>query len=412
MLKLNRFLFILLGLAGCGLMANAIGQVYPYAPQIGPAAFVFGGSTGTFVVNGLNGQNFCSVTVTSGSTMGSGTITAKVSNDNGTTYYAVSGVADLGNPASPAATQTITSAGVREAFPVSGSTQFELVLSGATSAAINGTVTCSSANGVVINSSSGGAQPSFSASPPVVVATPAGQVNISCPTCSTGGGAGAFPIALRQSAVYGGSAAAVSTIAPTYPTTPTTGDLLMFIVSVSNFNSNVVSTPSGWTATGATCTNAGSGNPQINTYTKTSAGNETGFSTTQSASGKWSGVLLDFAGSHALDKVGTTNASPIPSPLTYSAPTPSAAPTTGAGIITAGVSGTEYPSTYTVLPGNSNDNWTGGMAGLVQYQSMVVGFWQGTVGTQTLVYPSFMFGNEITGGGPQGSACAVTFSII
>ena len=32
-----------------------------------------------------------------------------------------------------------------------------------------------------------GAAPSFSASPPVVVATPAGQVNISCPTCSTGG---------------------------------------------------------------------------------------------------------------------------------------------------------------------------------------------------------------------------------
>jgi hypothetical protein len=151
-MKLKRFFFVLLTLGGCGLMANALGQQYPYPPQLGPASFTLNGSSGTFVLKGLNGQGFCTAAVPSTATMGSGTITIKLSNDNGSTYYAVSGVADLGNPASPAPSQTITVAGTKLAFPVSGSTDVELVLSGATNAVITGTLTCNAGNAVVITS--------------------------------------------------------------------------------------------------------------------------------------------------------------------------------------------------------------------------------------------------------------------
>jgi hypothetical protein len=165
-MKLKRFFFVLLTLGGCGLMANAIGQQYPYPPQLGPTSFTLNGSSGTFVLKGLNGQGFCTAAVPSTATMGSGTITIKLSNDNGSTYYSVSGVADLGNPASPAPSQTITVAGTKLAFPVSGSTDVELVLSGATNAVITGTLTCNAGNAVVITSGGGSTSaPQNTASP-------------------------------------------------------------------------------------------------------------------------------------------------------------------------------------------------------------------------------------------------------
>jgi hypothetical protein len=148
-MKLKGF-FILLALAGCGLMATAVGQQAP--PNIGPLAFSFNGASGTFVVNGISGQSFCAVTVPSTATMGGGTITMKVTSDNGANYFAVTGLPDLG--AGGSSSQTITSAGTQLTAPVSGKTGFEVVLSGATAAAITGTITCGFGSGVI--GSSGG----------------------------------------------------------------------------------------------------------------------------------------------------------------------------------------------------------------------------------------------------------------
>lgn len=197
-MKLKGF-FTLLLLAGCGLMANALGQSgFQYPPQLGPRAFTLSGSSGSVVAfANLNGQSFCTVAVASSSTMGGGTVTVEVTNDNGASYYPVSGVQDLGNPSSPAPSQTITLAGTKIAVPVSGQTGIELVLSGATGAAITGSVACNAGSGVVLNRAS--AAPFTQATPTggtcINVVTPpaAGSIAYSCasptvapcPTAST-----------------------------------------------------------------------------------------------------------------------------------------------------------------------------------------------------------------------------------
>jgi len=151
-MKIKGF-FCLLLLAGCGLMANAMGQSVP-PPNIGPLTFNLNGSSGTFVIPNINGQSYCVVTVPSTATMGGGTLTMKVSADNGSNYFAVTGLPDLGSGSNPS--QTIGTAGTQLTAPVSGKTNFEVVLSGASGAAITGTVTCGYGSGALGSAGGGG----------------------------------------------------------------------------------------------------------------------------------------------------------------------------------------------------------------------------------------------------------------
>ena len=151
-MQIKRF-FALLLLSSCGLMATAVGQqIFP--PNIGPLPFAFNGASGTFVVPNINGQSFCTVTVPSTATMGSGTNTMKTSADNGANYFSVTGLPDLG--AGTSASSTITVAGTQLTAPVSGKTNFEVVLSGASGAAITGNITCGNGSASLGANSGGG----------------------------------------------------------------------------------------------------------------------------------------------------------------------------------------------------------------------------------------------------------------
>lgn len=177
---IKRFLF-LLALSACAL--PALGQNYP--PNIGPKPFSLNGSAQTLTFSGINGQSYCSVTVPGTETMGGGTITIKTTADNGANYFPVTGVPDLGSGTS--ASSTITVAGTKLSFPVSAQTGFELVLSGATGASINGTWQCSSGAGS-LTSNNAVVTVSFPPTQNVTVVGPTGVA----PTASAGA---AFPAA-------------------------------------------------------------------------------------------------------------------------------------------------------------------------------------------------------------------------
>jgi hypothetical protein len=184
-MKLKGF-FALLLLAGCGLMANALGQNYP--PNL-LQSFSLNGSTGTQRVS-INGQSYCTVTVPSTATMGGGTVTLETSGDNGANYFAVTGLPDLGSGGS--ASTTITVAGKQLTAPVSGKTQFEVVLSGATSAAIDGTIACGNGSGALGSSSS-----ASGGNVTIVAPTDAsGNVKVNTPAPAVTGAAGTTAVAL------------------------------------------------------------------------------------------------------------------------------------------------------------------------------------------------------------------------
>jgi hypothetical protein len=142
---LNLAKAILLGFALTLLPLGASAQV-PYTSfPTQPFSFA---ANGTVTINNIDGMSYCVVTVNSGSTMGSGTITLEVNADATTTYYAVSGAADMGVPGT--VTQTITAAGKHITVPVSGESVLALVLSGATSPVITGNVHCNAAPGAAL----------------------------------------------------------------------------------------------------------------------------------------------------------------------------------------------------------------------------------------------------------------------
>lgn len=161
----------LLGFSGCSLL---LAQV-PVAPNIGPTAFSFNGSAGTLAIRNIAGQSYCTVSVDSTSTMGGGSITLKTSNDNGVSYFNVTGVADLGSGSGPS--QTITLAGTQLTAPVSGKTNFEIVLSGGSNSAITGNILCGNGSGNIAQTNS------ISSLPPVTLVTPV-TVNCQSPACT------------------------------------------------------------------------------------------------------------------------------------------------------------------------------------------------------------------------------------
>lgn len=146
--RLRYYLMTLAALGSCSLM---LAQAPP-VPNIGPVKINLNGASGTTVVPGLSGQSYCTVSIDSTSTMGSGTVTLKTSNDNGASYFNVTGVPDLGNGSG--ASQTITVAGTQLTAPVSGKTNFEVVLSGGSSAAITGNILCGNGSGAIASNNS------------------------------------------------------------------------------------------------------------------------------------------------------------------------------------------------------------------------------------------------------------------
>lgn len=93
-----------------------------------PQTYTFTGATPAPYVIPVTGYNWCTGTASTGATFNGTTLTAKDSNDKGTTYLGVSGSSDLG--ATPAPSQTFTAAGTKLSFPVRSHNLFEIVASG------------------------------------------------------------------------------------------------------------------------------------------------------------------------------------------------------------------------------------------------------------------------------------------
>ena len=171
----------LLGTLGAFAIVLALAQVAPARAQLtGPVqhpSFAWTlTANGSVVANNIQDFGSCVPTIYAGANFGGGTITFKVYGDNGNQSQAVSGVKDLGNPASPAPTQTTTTSG-QWTIPVAGSTQFAIVLSGATSPNISGWLNCNKAAALVGGGGGG------SSAAPTPIPTPANGVYPV--TCST-----------------------------------------------------------------------------------------------------------------------------------------------------------------------------------------------------------------------------------
>ena len=176
----------------------------------------------------------------------------------------------------------------------------------------------------------GGAAPSFSASPPVTVATPIGQVNIAMPyqtpclgvvsgqlavTCACAVASVAsgcsrvshgFPWVLRQSNTFCSTGTATSTMDCTFATSPTSGDFLLAYAAYSCNASGTITTPTGWTIVEGPVCNSPVG---LIVYDKTAAGTETTVAFVQSNSSGISGGMFDFSGARTVDKVAENDLS-------------------------------------------------------------------------------------------------------
>jgi hypothetical protein len=142
-------------LAVLGVGAVALGQNYPPAVQKG---FTLTTASPSYIVSGLNGQSNCTVTIASGATYGSGTLSFYTSGDNGTTYTLTTGIPDLGNPTS-GGSQTTTGSPVKYTVPTAGQTNLELILAGSTGASVSGTVNCNAGVARIGGAGGGGPTP-------------------------------------------------------------------------------------------------------------------------------------------------------------------------------------------------------------------------------------------------------------
>lgn len=223
---------------------------------------------------------------------------------------------------------------------------------------------------------------------------------------AAGGTSAAFPIPFRQAACYGFTKTSPVTCA--LSATATSGDGLLALVGYDC--TSTITTPSGWSAGPTVCDSAS--HVALATYTKTSAGTETGISVGAATNGL-SVALFEFNGSHTIDKNNTSTDSSGTDLDQFPALT---SPTAGAGVIVIS-SGKENncltPSVGSLLPADGSV-WTQGSymtqasAGIVQV--VLLGMWQGTAGTNTLNYPWASYPQIGSCGG--GDVVLMTLSVI
>lgn len=219
-----------------------------------------------------------------------------------------------------------------------------------------------------------------------------------------------FPIPLAQPIIFCNTQTSTS-LTCAFKTPPASGDLLIAIVEYEVWQ-NTFSPPAGWTQLfDTTC---------FPVWYKV-AGTDSGFNITQTTSTQVEIALLDFSGSHSINATNRT------ATITTKTAFWPAAPLTNpsGGIITIGGSGNYSGGPVFINSGLAANDWVTAylfpnMNASTQatttngYDQASIGFWQGTVGINNLVYPTFMLGGQ---GGSQynvGSGadiCSETFAI-
>ena len=227
-----------------------------------------------------------------------------------------------------------------------------------------------------------------------------------------------FPIPFRQGIVECATHG-TSTLTCPYATTPPTGDLLIASIEFPFETGNTFTPPAGWTEILTPSQGFG-------VWTKTASGSDTGFNATQTFTSRTTTIIIDFAGSHTVNSTSaacTTTAAPFWPAAPLASPTPAS----GSGVIIMGATGNTNALQAYINSSLGARDWAeiqlsptmnASYGGDNAFDQWVIGFWQGTYGTDQLAYPTFIFsGNEqsaynITVGPPPSLMCAESLSIL